>query len=288
MHISRALLSSKLENERAKRREIMFVSKMNTVGKAYDRAFELISVPEDGNCMYHAILSTMNSLRPVSADHHTLRALVAEELLHNREKYLELFDVAYHTAFSDNTTYVDKYNRCTYDEYVDDMSKDGTYGDELALQAFANLSSLSVRIISSSDGDDTATTVFMPTEPMNARGRVAIVNRNSEHFYGCKWVSPEPSQPPNLQTSPALRRQNDASSDNGGAPANAVGGEVHRDTPGGGRVEGKFVVVSWNVTTLSARNNKSADYYMGKLGFFTSLFLDYGFDIVAMQETRTA
>ena len=55
MHISRALLSSKLENERAKRREIMFVSKMNTVGKAYDRAFELISVPEDGNCMYHAI-----------------------------------------------------------------------------------------------------------------------------------------------------------------------------------------------------------------------------------------
>ena len=46
--------------------------------------------------------------------------------------------------------------RCNYDEYVEDMSKDGTYGDELALQAFANLSSLSVRIISSTNGEDTA------------------------------------------------------------------------------------------------------------------------------------
>ena len=219
-----------------------------------------------------------------------------EELLHNRLKYLQLFDVAYHTTSADNTTYVDKYTRCNYDEYVEDMSKDGTYGDELALQAFANLSSLSIRIISSTNGEDTANTVFMPTGPM--KGRVTIVNRNSEHFYGCKWVSSEPRQPPNLQTVPALQMPQDASSNTGGAPANAVGGELLKDTSGGRRVatgnnrpsqyEGKLVVASWNVTTLSARNNKSADDYMGKLGVFTSLFLDYGLDIIAMQETRSA
>jgi hypothetical protein len=65
---------------------------MNEIGKTFERSFELIPVPEDGNCMYHAILATKNSLRPVPADHHTLIALVVEELLHNRDKYLQLFD----------------------------------------------------------------------------------------------------------------------------------------------------------------------------------------------------
>jgi hypothetical protein len=60
-NISRAVLISTVENEQARRREQMFVSKMNAIGKTWERPFELIPVPEEGNCMYQAILATMNS-----------------------------------------------------------------------------------------------------------------------------------------------------------------------------------------------------------------------------------
>ena len=163
---------------------------MNEFGKKAERPLEVIEVPGDGNCLYHATLATINNSRPILLDHLTLRAMVAEELSANKAKYFKMFKIAYHSIFVDSTSEVKRYSTGSFEEYVSDQRREGVYADELALKALTNVLSMSIRVISSTDGEQIATTDFLLKKPESVLARITIFNRNNEHFYGCRYLAP--------------------------------------------------------------------------------------------------
>ena len=212
--INRALFISKLENENARIKEEMFIAKMNDFGRKAERPFEIIEVPGEGNCFYHAILATINSSRPILIDHLTLRARVAEELTANKAKYFSMFKIAYQSTFVDGKSEVKRYSTCSYEDYVSDQRNEGVYADVLAIKALTNVLSMSIRVISSTDGEQIATTNVLLKKPKKMLARITIFNRNNEHFYGCKYLTPPSSRSESRSTnpsaSPSRKRRNES------------------------------------------------------------------------------
>ena len=187
---------------------------MNDLGRKAERPFEIIEVPGEGNCFYHAILATINSSRPILIDHLALRARVAEELTANKAKYFNMFKIAYQSTFVDGKSEVKRYSTFSYEEYVSDQRKEGVYADELAIKALTNVLSMSIRVISSTDGEQIATTNFLLKKPKKMLARITIFNRNNEHFYGCKYLTPPSSRSESRSTnpsaSPSRKRRNES------------------------------------------------------------------------------
>ena len=115
-------------------------------------------VDGDGNCQFRAIADQLYG----SPDHYAeVRANIVEHLRSNSSRY---------SAFVPDS----------YDTYIENMGRDGNWGDHLTLQAASNVYGLEIRVYTSYDGNWEG--VFRPTDDGNIR-RVIQLSFYAELHY---------------------------------------------------------------------------------------------------------
>ena len=88
-----------------------------------------------------------------------------------------MFFILYKNDYS-TTSHIAKYRWVTYETYVIDQYKVGTYADEISAQALANSLNINVTIIGTSDGLQNSVNTFFS-------------GRSKHHYHHCKqkWIS---------------------------------------------------------------------------------------------------
>ena len=107
-------------------------------------------VDGDGNCQFRAIADQLYG----SSDRYAeVRANIVEHLRSNSSRY---------SAFEPES----------YDAYIENMGRDGTWGDHVTLQAASNLYGLEIRVYTSYD--ENWERVIRPTDNFNIRGVIQL------------------------------------------------------------------------------------------------------------------
>ncbi|KAJ7361790.1 Glycosyl transferases group 1 [Desmophyllum pertusum] len=126
-------------------------------------------IPNDGNCLFHAIADQMERLGECSHDHTSLRTLAVETLKNGLH------------SIDDITSYVPNND---LKSYLKHMSNDGTWGDHIVLVALADALGKTIRVVSSLDTDNFEIVV----EAGGLQGAPLLLGHLSENHY----VSLEP------------------------------------------------------------------------------------------------
>ncbi|XP_078617090.1 uncharacterized protein LOC144885181 [Branchiostoma floridae x Branchiostoma japonicum] len=101
-------------------------------------------VPGDGNCMFHAVSDQVLRTEGRHIDHLQLRQQAVDHLRRNPRN-----------ARGDHLS--DFLSNQTWEEYLETMSRDGTWGDHVVLQAMADMLVRDVIIVSSVEADNYVT-----------------------------------------------------------------------------------------------------------------------------------
>jgi hypothetical protein len=96
-----------------------------------------------------------------------------------------MFYILYKNDYS-SASHIAKYRWVTYETYVMDQYKVGTYADEISAQALANSLNINVTVIGTSDGLQNSVNTFFSGRRSNTNTTITIVNRSGSHFYGTK------------------------------------------------------------------------------------------------------
>jgi len=107
-------------------------------------------VDGDGNCQFRAIADQLYGLSDLYAE---VRTDIVEHLRSNSSRY---------SAFVPDS----------YDTYIENMGRDGTWGDHLTLQAASNVYGLEIQVYTSYDGNWER--VIRPTNDGDIRGAIQL------------------------------------------------------------------------------------------------------------------
>ncbi|XP_035697782.1 uncharacterized protein LOC118430856 [Branchiostoma floridae] len=125
-------------------------------------------VPGDGNCMFHAVSDQVFLTEGRNIDHLTLREQAVDHLRRNPRN-----------ARGDHLS--DFIPNQTWEEYLDTMSRDGTWGDHVVLQAMADMLGRDVIIVSSVEADNYVT-VLHPQSQTSPRISLLLGHYAENHY----------------------------------------------------------------------------------------------------------
>ena len=91
-----------------------------------------------------------------------------------------MFYILYKNDYS-SASHIAKYRWVTYETYVMDQYKVGTYADEISAQALANSLNINVTIIGTSDGLQNSVNTFFRGRRSNTNTTITIVNRSGSY-----------------------------------------------------------------------------------------------------------
>ena len=200
INLEQARIASLNDSEEQQLAIMIFEVALNEYGSRSDPPIHLISVMPDGNCLYHAIkeslkkaleleeesptIGVINSGFPIQLTAQNLRRIATKEMEEDKAQgYQNMFKILYNNGAED----IRKYTGVTYGEYVQDQAKNGTFADEIAIQALANLIQINIVVLSSMTGQHFGRSDFncyQGNERIKEKKiTITIANRAGVHFY---------------------------------------------------------------------------------------------------------
>ncbi|XP_078615344.1 uncharacterized protein LOC144884161 [Branchiostoma floridae x Branchiostoma japonicum] len=138
------------------------------------------AVPGDGNCMFHAVSDQVLRTEGKHMDHLQLRQQAVDHLRRNPRN-----------AHGDHlSNYIPNQ---AWEEYLETMSRDGTWGDHVVLQAMADMLGRDVIIVSSVEADNYVT-VLHPQSQASPRSSL-LLGHYAENHYESLDETPSGSKP---------------------------------------------------------------------------------------------
>ncbi|CAH1239392.1 SHOC2 [Branchiostoma lanceolatum] len=127
-------------------------------------------VPGDGNCMFHAVSDQVLRTEGRQISHLQLREQAVDHLRRNPRN-----------ARGDHLS--DFISNQSWDEYLETMSRDGTWGDHVVLQAMADMLARDVIIVSSVEADNYVTTLHPQSQVPPRAARPLLLGHYAENHY---------------------------------------------------------------------------------------------------------
>ncbi|CAH1233739.1 NLRP10 [Branchiostoma lanceolatum] len=127
-------------------------------------------VPKDGNCMFHAVADQLFRTEGQSINHMQLR---------NRAVYF-LRDNPYNDNGDHLLAFVPDQN---WERYLATMSRDGTWGDHIVLQAMADMFGHDVSIVSSVEAENYVTILTPSNRTAASAGTPLLLGHYAENHY---------------------------------------------------------------------------------------------------------
>ncbi|KAI8500353.1 hypothetical protein Bbelb_219190 [Branchiostoma belcheri] len=139
-------------------------------------------VPGDGNCMFHAVSDQVFRSEGKHIGHQQLRKQAAEHLRRNPCNA----DGDHLSKFVSNQS---------WEEYLETMSRDGTWGDHIVLQAMADMLGHDVIIVSSVEADNYVTTLHPQSGAPPRAGGPLLLGHCAENHYASLDEKPSGGKP---------------------------------------------------------------------------------------------
>ncbi|XP_078598223.1 uncharacterized protein LOC144874192 [Branchiostoma floridae x Branchiostoma japonicum] len=136
-------------------------------------------VPKDGNCMFHAVADQLLRTEGRLINHMQLRQRVVGFLRGN----------PYNTKGDNLSAFIPDQN---WDGYLSLMSRDGTWGDHIVLQAMADLLRHDISIVSSVETENYVTILTPSSRTVGRKEPPLLLRHYAENHYASLDASPQP------------------------------------------------------------------------------------------------